>query len=58
MGQTLHQKKKTKLMLFRKGTYDPATVQEEISYLLANGISHRRMMMALKWQKSLSAAVQ
>tara|TARA_R110000787_G_scaffold96630_1_gene200073 strand:+ start:153 stop:2165 length:2013 start_codon:yes stop_codon:yes gene_type:complete len=43
---------------FRKGTYDPATVQEEISYLLANGISHRRMMMALKWQKSLSAAVQ
>jgi len=43
---------------FRKGTYDPKTVQEEISYLLASGISSRRMMMAYKWQKSLSPAVQ
>ena len=43
---------------FNNGTYDPETVQEEISYLLANGVNVRRLMVALEWQKSLSASVQ
>jgi len=43
---------------FNKGTYDPLTVQAELDYLIDNGISEKRMMKALGWKNSLSAAVK
>ena len=43
---------------FNRGTYDPLTVQAELDYLIDNGISEKRMMKALGWKNSLSAAVK